>query len=420
MVRAFSLDQIRRGDHICFSRLAYWHHAIVETVDKSNGEVSVIEYSNSAKQFFQDNSSPPKNPGLAVVVRRKFKLENEPVYVIKHDSCYDPETVVSSAKSKLGERKYHPVTNNCEHFALWSKTGISSSEQVNNVKVTFETGVKDVKDTLPGALSAVANTGVKEIVKTEVSREVTKEFGIHTMYGNGQQIVFSGVRAMSKQLMTQTTVKTGQEVVKTGMTAMTKKVAAHSTVIAGKEVAKTGMSTVTKQVAAQTASSTGQEMVKTGIHMTTKEVATQSVLSTGRELVKTGVRVSTKEVVIGTASKAGQEVVKMGTTTKEIVTETSVVKESVGGLEIAAVFEGVSAAYDISCAHKDKQEGRISQAEFDQAVGNRILTGIMNVAVSAAGAIIGQVLIPDPMIGKFVGGIVGSFIGKALGEWTLS
>ena len=355
-----------------------------------------------------------------MVVRRKFKLENEPVYVIKHDRCFDPEPVVSRAKSKLGERKYHPVTNNCEHFALWSKTGISSSEQVNNVKDAFETGVKDVKDTLPGALSAVANTGVKEIVKTEVSREVTKEFGIHTIYGNGQQIVYSGVRAMSKQLMTQTTVKTGQEVVKTGMTAMTKKVAAQSTVIAGKEVTRTGMSTVTKQVLAQTASSTGQEMVKTGIHMTTKEVATQSVLSTGPELVKTGVRVSTKEVVIGTASKAGKEVVKMGTTTKEIVTETSVVKQSVGGLEIAAVFEGVSAAYDISCAHKDKQEGRISQAEFDQAVGNRILTGTMNVAVSTAGAVIGQVLIPVPVVGGFVGGIVGSFIGKALGEWTLS
>ena len=407
MVRAFSLDQIRRGDHICFPRLAYWHHAIVETFDKSNGVVNVIEYSNSAEQFIQDNSSPPKNPGLAVVVRRKFKLEKEPVYVIDHDRCDDPEAVVSRAKSKLGERKYNPVTNNCEHFALWSKTGISSSEQVNNVK-----------DTLTGVLSAVA--GVKEIVKTEVSREITKEFGIHTIYGNGQQIVFSGVRAMSKQLMTQTTVKTGQEVVKTGMTAMTKKVAAQSTVIAGKEVAKTGMSTVTKQVVAQTASSTGQEMVKTGIHMTTKEVATQSVLSTGRELVKTGVRVSTKEFVIGTASKAGKEVVKMGTTKKEIVTETSVVKESVGGLEIAAVFEGVSAAYDISCAHKDKQEGRISQAEFDQAVGNRILTGTMNVAVSAAGAVIGQVLIPVPVIGKFVGGVVGSFIGKALGEWTLS
>ena len=166
MVRAFSLDQIRRGDHLCFDGVFYWHHAIVETTDKSNGEVNVIEYSNFAKQLSQGNSSPPKNPGLAVVVRRKFKLENESVYVIKHDRWYDPETVVSSPKSKLGERKYHPVTNNCEHFALWCKTGISSSEQVNNVKDAFETGVNDVKDAFnTGAwLAALANTGVIIII----------------------------------------------------------------------------------------------------------------------------------------------------------------------------------------------------------------------------------------------------------------
>ena len=144
LMRALSPDQIRRGDHICFPRHAYWHHAIVETADESNGDVKVIEYSNSAKQFIQDNSSPPKNPGLAVVLRRTFKLENESVYVIEHDRCYDPETVVSRAKSKLGERKYDPVTNNCEHFALWCKTGISSSEQVNNVKDASKVAVKTV------------------------------------------------------------------------------------------------------------------------------------------------------------------------------------------------------------------------------------------------------------------------------------
>ena len=209
-VRAFSLDQIRRGDHICFDRVQiYWHHAIVETADKSNGEVNVIEYSNhdGSKQFSQDNSSPPKNPGLATVVRWKFKLENESVYVIKHDRCYDPETVVSRAKSRLGERKYGPLTNNREHFALWCKTGISSSEQVNNVKDFLQKGVNNVKDVLntgvlndvKGAvktrelLEVVASTEVKEIVKTEVSREVTKEFVSHTIHGNGEQIISSGI-----------------------------------------------------------------------------------------------------------------------------------------------------------------------------------------------------------------------------------
>ena len=455
MVRAFSLDQIRRGDHICFPRSVYWHHAIVETVDKSNGEVNVIEYSNSAKQFSQDNSTPPKNPGLAVVVRRKFKLKNESVYVIQHDRCHDPETVVSRAKSKLGERKYNPVTNNCEHFALWSKTGISSSEQVNNIKDAFKTGLDKVKDPAlkTGAWRAVVEetqVGVKQIVKTEVSREVTKEFVSHTIQGNGQQILSSEVRAISTQVMTQTTAKTGQEVVKTGMTAMTeqvaaqrrvimagkdvalagmsgltKQVAAQSTVMAGKDVAKTGMSALTKQVVTQTTSSTGQEMVKTGVHVATKEVATQGVSNTGREFVKTGVRLSTKEVVTETVSKTGQEVVKTGTrtTTKEVVTQTSteVGRESIaGGLAYAVAFASLFAVYDIKCAYSDKQEGKISQSQFNEAVGKRIVTGTFNVAGSTVGAAIGQAVIPVPLVGGFVGGIVGSVIGKAIGGRAVS
>ena len=143
MVRASSLDQIKRGDHICFNRNLHWHHAIVETVDKLNGEVIVIEYCNTAKQFSQDNSTPPKNPRWAEVVRQSFKLENDPVYpganvllvhVIKHDSCYDPEEVVTRAKGKIGERGYNPNTFDRGHFALWCKTGISSSEQVNSFR----------------------------------------------------------------------------------------------------------------------------------------------------------------------------------------------------------------------------------------------------------------------------------------------
>ena len=139
MVRASSLDQIKRGDHICFDRALYMysHHAIVESVDELNGEVTVIEYSNSAKQFCCDNSTPPKNPGLAEVVRRTFQLKDDPVNVIKHDRCFDPETVVSRARSKLGERNYNPISNNCEHLALWCKTGISSSEQVTEVADAF-------------------------------------------------------------------------------------------------------------------------------------------------------------------------------------------------------------------------------------------------------------------------------------------
>ena len=46
--------------------------------------------------------------------------------------CFILDVVVQRAESRLGERKYNMLFNNCEHFANWCKTGISDSKQVRN------------------------------------------------------------------------------------------------------------------------------------------------------------------------------------------------------------------------------------------------------------------------------------------------
>lgn len=46
---------------------------------------------------------------------------------------YTPEETVARARSRLGETSYNILTNNCEHFAIWCKTGVSESLQVNNM-----------------------------------------------------------------------------------------------------------------------------------------------------------------------------------------------------------------------------------------------------------------------------------------------
>ena len=46
---------------------------------------------------------------------------------------YSPEETVARARSRLGETSYNFFTNNCEHFAIWCKTGVSESLQVNNM-----------------------------------------------------------------------------------------------------------------------------------------------------------------------------------------------------------------------------------------------------------------------------------------------
>ena len=46
---------------------------------------------------------------------------------------YSPDETVSRARSRLGEKKYDLLLNNCEHFAIWCKTGLSKSYQIEKL-----------------------------------------------------------------------------------------------------------------------------------------------------------------------------------------------------------------------------------------------------------------------------------------------
>ena len=60
--------------------------------------------------------------------------KGNPTYVAEYSKGfgYIPDAVVERAKSRLGEHDYNLLTNNCEHFACWCKTGISDSKQIRN------------------------------------------------------------------------------------------------------------------------------------------------------------------------------------------------------------------------------------------------------------------------------------------------
>lgn len=55
---------------------------------------------------------------------------------------YDAGETVERAYSRIGEEEYNLVTNNCEHFAIWCKTGLSESSQVK--KVSRRVGIRDI------------------------------------------------------------------------------------------------------------------------------------------------------------------------------------------------------------------------------------------------------------------------------------
>lgn len=386
--RAFSVGDIQHADHIFFDRTVLFHHAIVESVDTRNGEVNIIEYTNTATEFIQDNFYHPKNPGKAEVARGKIKFDtNEHVYVIKHTKCFDPDTVVSRAKSQLGKREYNACTNNCEHSALWCKTGISCSDQVNTIK----DAVKVV------ATSVLAEKGAEKIVKTSCE-----------VFCSTATTMIPGFPLLLKET---TEIIAGQEVVKTVIAP-----------VVGPDPLGT-TSNLEETFNRLTALMKPFGILQIAPKETVKKLpsaVSHSVSSTGQGVVTT---VSTPTEYVSKVRDCIFETTTCKRVTEKAVTETTSQgrqQSTAAGLKCAMALEVLSAGYDISCVYKDKQEGKISQEEFQTAVANRVVTGTMNVAGTTLGAAIGQVLLPVPWVGGFVGGKVGSSLGKKFGGWLFS
>ena len=117
----------------------YYHYAVYtgdNTVIHYSGDMgdfkgrkivrygSMEEFLDGKKEFFelvfpQSHQKPDREPRYETQ-KIRYKL-------------YSPEETVARAKSRLGEDKYNLAFNNCEHFAIWCKTGISESYQVKTV-----------------------------------------------------------------------------------------------------------------------------------------------------------------------------------------------------------------------------------------------------------------------------------------------
>ena len=329
--RVYLLNELLIGDHISFHQMSgfYWHHAIVEGINVETDEIDVIEYSNTAKEFLNANCSPPRklrDIELAKVVRGRYNFQSEVVYLMLHERCFDLATVVERARSKLGEKKYSPFINNCEHFAMWCKTGESSSDQV---KKTADMMKGQFGKATCGALAAAC------LGKTATS----------------SQTVTTGVRVVTKNIVSQTVTKTGKEAMKSGIQTMTQEVLEETVSTVGKGVVKTASSVTTTT--------------------TTKEVLTQS-------------------------------------TTKSVSNSAAL------GVACGALFEGISTVYDISRAHEDMKKRYITREEFNKATGKRVMTGFGNFGGSSVGAVVGQAAIPIPFVGGLVGSVVGGLVGSLM------
>ena len=57
----------------------------------------------------------------------------QPVSVVTHDNSSPVGVTLRRAMSRIGEQNYNLLFNNCEHFAIWCKTGRHRSDQVDSV-----------------------------------------------------------------------------------------------------------------------------------------------------------------------------------------------------------------------------------------------------------------------------------------------
>ena len=91
-----------KGDHIFIKRKFYTHHGI------DCGDGTVIHYNGNPYQKM--NAQICREP------IEKFGPSDR-IEIKKYGVRLSPEETIERAKSRIGEKRYHLIRNNCEHFA---------------------------------------------------------------------------------------------------------------------------------------------------------------------------------------------------------------------------------------------------------------------------------------------------------------
>ena len=119
---------------------------VVEVV--SDTELAVIHYTGAEQleegvDLAASSASPSSGFGsfsfsaggqlTGEVKEEVLQIEPSEVQLLEykdaHKDTYSVEESLERARSRVGEKRYSVVLNNCEHFVNWSKTGTAQSHQ---------------------------------------------------------------------------------------------------------------------------------------------------------------------------------------------------------------------------------------------------------------------------------------------------
>lgn len=108
-----------KGDHIKVDRGAYYHHGI------DVGDGTVIHFTGEPTR--------KSNARIKRTSLTEFLADEEDYWVISYKYSASPEVVVQRAIDYLNKGDYFLLTDNCEHFATYCKTGRWESNQVKEM-----------------------------------------------------------------------------------------------------------------------------------------------------------------------------------------------------------------------------------------------------------------------------------------------
>jgi len=106
------------GDQVYAMREVAWVPGVYEHHGIDCGDESVIHYYKGSEV-----------PTVTRTPRELFARGGR-IFVKPRATAFLPHIVLQRAESRLGEQRYDLLTNNCEHFANWCKTGQSDCEQL--------------------------------------------------------------------------------------------------------------------------------------------------------------------------------------------------------------------------------------------------------------------------------------------------
>ena len=140
-----TLADIKVGDHLVSKRFGYTHHGIYI------GHNKVIHYAGFCEGF---------KAGKVEIADFETFSQKQKTYIKSHSKAkYSVKQIVDRAQSRLGEDKYHLISNNCEHFVYWCIYGEHKSQQINTAKTVALTLAACISPQL--GLSAMFGISVK-------------------------------------------------------------------------------------------------------------------------------------------------------------------------------------------------------------------------------------------------------------------